>query len=73
MDDGKYLYSYGATVIGDKIYIAGGSKLDASVNVSNLLCYDPALDLWSVVADIPTPLCEHGCVTIEKYMPIKHS
>ncbi|XP_072180328.1 kelch-like protein 38 [Diadema setosum] len=73
MIDGKYLYSYGATVVGDKIYIAGGSKLDASVNVPHLFCYDPALDLWSVVGMLPSPLCEHGCVTIEKYMPLKHT
>ena len=69
MPDGKYLYSYGMTVVGDKIYVAGGSKLDASINVSYIQVYDPALDLWGVVGAIPYPLCEHGCVTIEKYIP----
>ncbi|XP_022088134.1 kelch-like protein 24 [Acanthaster planci] len=69
MPDGKYLYSYGATVMGDKIFVAGGSKLDASINVAYVQCYDPALDVWGVVGTMPHPLCEHGCVTIEKYMP----
>ena len=68
MPDAKYLYSYGATVLGDKIFVAGGSKLDASINVPYIQCYDPALDMWGVVATMPHPLCEHGCVTIEKYM-----
>lgn len=67
--EGKYLYSYGATVVGDKIYVAGGSRLDASVNVPHIFCYDPALDVWGLVGTMPHPLSEHGCVTIEKYMP----
>ncbi|XP_071799008.1 kelch-like protein 24 [Asterias amurensis] len=73
MPDGKYLYSYGATVLGDKIFVAGGSKLDASINVPYIQCYDPALDVWGVVATMPHPLSEHGCVTIEKYMPSSNS
>ncbi|XP_038049945.1 kelch-like protein 24 [Patiria miniata] len=73
MPDGKYLYSYGATVMGDKIFVAGGSKLDASINVPYIQCYDPALDMWGVVGTMPHPLCEHGCVTIEKYMPPSNS
>lgn len=69
MPDGKYLYSYGATIVGDKIYVAGGSRLDASVNVPHVYCYDPALDIWGLVGTMPHPLSEHGCVTIEKYIP----
>lgn len=69
MPDGKYLYSYGATIVGDKIYVAGGSRLDASVNVPHVYCYDPALDIWGLVGTMPHSLSEHGCVTIEKYIP----
>ncbi|XP_071946838.1 kelch-like protein 24 [Antedon mediterranea] len=67
--DGRYLYSYGTTVLNEKIIVSGGSKLESAVNVSDIKCYDPNLNMWSQVGSLPQPLTEHGCVCIEKYIP----
>ncbi|XP_033123817.1 kelch-like protein 24 [Anneissia japonica] len=69
--DGRYLYSYGTTVVRGKLIVSGGSKLESAVNVSDIKCYDPHLNIWSMAGYMPQPLTEHGCVCIEKYIPTK--
>ncbi|XP_077987610.1 kelch-like protein 38 [Glandiceps talaboti] len=68
MPEGKYLHSYGITTISDKVFISGGSRLDAGINIPYIECYDLETDSWMRAAIMPLPLCEHGCVTIHKYI-----
>ena len=53
----------GATVLGGKIYVAGGlvdGKLSKMVE-----CYDPALDTWTSIKSMKQARACHGCVTIQ--------
>ncbi|XP_006825879.1 kelch-like protein 38 [Saccoglossus kowalevskii] len=72
MPGGKYLHSYGMSNIGQNIVVTGGSRLDAGINIPYVDCYNPEINSWIRIAVMPLPLCEHGCVTIHKYIPNFH-
>ncbi len=51
-------------VIGNRIYISGGSTLDDEVTTI-LEVYDPSLDQWSTLADLPEPRSRYSTVAFE--------
>ena len=52
----------GATVLGGKIYVAGG-LVDGKPS-KMVECYDPALDTWTTLKQTRQARAFHGCVTI---------
>ncbi len=53
----------GATVLGGKIYVAGG-LVDGKPS-RMVECYDPALDTWTTMKSMRQARAFHGCVTIQ--------
>jgi N-acetylneuraminic acid mutarotase len=56
-----------AAVIGDKIYVAGGSKDDQGAvtgALSSVEVYDIATGAWSSAPDMPTPRHHHGAASL---------
>ncbi len=53
----------GATVLGGRIYVAGG-LVDGKPS-RMVECYDPALDTWTTIRSMRQARAFHGCVTIQ--------
>lgn len=54
----------GAVVINGCIYVTGGYSYSKGTYLQSIEKYDPELDTWEVVGNLPSPARTHGCICI---------
>lgn len=52
----------GATIINGCIYVTGGYSYSKGTYLQSIEKYDPELDTWEIVGNLPTATRSHGCV-----------
>ncbi|XP_072541170.1 kelch-like protein 23 [Salminus brasiliensis] len=54
----------GAAVINGCIYVTGGYSYSKGTYLQSIERYDPELDCWEIVGNLPTATRSHGCVSV---------
>ncbi|XP_051566869.1 kelch-like protein 23 [Myxocyprinus asiaticus] len=54
----------GAAVINGCIYVAGGYSYSKGTYLQSIERYDPEIDCWEIVGNLPSPARSHGCVCV---------
>ncbi|XP_066497124.1 kelch-like protein 23 isoform X2 [Hoplias malabaricus] len=54
----------GAAVINGCVYVTGGYSYSKGTYLQNIERYDPELDCWEIVGNLPTATRSHGCVCV---------
>ncbi|XP_062313869.1 kelch-like protein 23 [Osmerus eperlanus] len=54
----------GAAVINGSIYVTGGYSYSKGTYLQSIEKYDPELDTWEIVGNLPSAARSHGCVCV---------
>ena len=54
----------GAAVINGCIYVTGGYSYSKGTYLQSIEKYDPELDTWEIVGNLPSAARSHGCVCV---------
>lgn len=54
----------GAVVINGCIYASGGYSHSKGTYLQSIEKYDPQLDSWEIVGNLPSPTRSHGCICV---------
>lgn len=54
----------GSAVINGCIYVAGGYSYSKGTYLQSIERYDPEIDCWEIVGNLPSAARSHGCVCV---------